>query len=353
MTVSVGSSGSFFFFVDDEGRLLSSSDSPSFNGGADLRSVNGVSLHNQMKVVPWDGPRITAIVCSSREVVILDEERQVWKQIAPRQLGMEYTLEARKDLPRIVQISAGSHCLALDEEGFVWGWTSESNDFHQIGKRDRCQTPQKLSGLSNIKQVSCGYQFSLAEADDGTIWGWGCNSSGQLGLSLVKSCSLEEPRMLELPEELILPLRGMYAGGQHSVLIDRNGVCWTAGWNQYGQLGEERENCDRFYSVRTLPPLLRASVNYSSVLAEDESGTLWIWGREVSVSSFNRAPTTVPQLGGASLRGSSEDYFLLSTENHRLLILGRNTFDDSFQIDQSPLGVSPSVLRAKSARSTV
>jgi alpha-tubulin suppressor-like RCC1 family protein len=42
-------------------------------------------------------------------------------------------------------------------------------------------TPKKIDGLSNVKAIAAGANFSLALLEDGTVRAWGGNNSGQLG----------------------------------------------------------------------------------------------------------------------------------------------------------------------------
>ena len=92
-------------------------------------------------------------------------------------------------LTGIVTISAGEgHCLALDCFGFVWAWGD--NYSGQLGNatNDPCTTPVKVVGpagkgfLNNIVAIAAGYWHSIAVGADGTVYTWGNNSAGRLGL---------------------------------------------------------------------------------------------------------------------------------------------------------------------------
>ena len=39
----------------------------------------------------------------------------------------------------------------------------------------------KMTGISNVKQIAAGTEFSIFLKNDGTIWGVGKNDKGQIG----------------------------------------------------------------------------------------------------------------------------------------------------------------------------
>lgn len=81
-----------------------------------------------------------------------------------------------KGLAGITAISDSS--IAIKNDGTVWTWGYYVED----GKETMSTTdPVKVSGLSNIVEISSGFSHSLALDKDGTVWAWGLNCEGQLG----------------------------------------------------------------------------------------------------------------------------------------------------------------------------
>lgn len=84
------------------------------------------------------------------------------------------------------------HTLVLLEDGTVKAFGL--NDCGQLGNGETTSTtaPVEVKGLRGIRQVAAtggggdtnpgGFGHSYAVAEDGTLWGWGCNNSGELGL---------------------------------------------------------------------------------------------------------------------------------------------------------------------------
>jgi len=79
-------------------------------------------------------------------------------------------------------ISAGdSDALALRSDGSVWSWGT--NQFGEMGISNlTCNYyPMRVVGVSNVSKISAGEVHSLAIETNGTVWAWGDNSGGELG----------------------------------------------------------------------------------------------------------------------------------------------------------------------------
>ena len=84
------------------------------------------------------------------------------------------------------------HTLALLEDGTVRAFGL--NDCGQLGNGETTTTssPVEVKGLRNVREIAAtggggdtspgNFGHSLAVLDDGTLWAWGCNNSGELGL---------------------------------------------------------------------------------------------------------------------------------------------------------------------------
>jgi alpha-tubulin suppressor-like RCC1 family protein len=97
-------------------------------------------------------------------------------------------------LTHIVAISAepsanGLHVLALRSDGTVWAWGVDDKGQLGNGKSEEFDNlPSEVVGrggkgyLQHVDAIAAGGGFSLAKLADGTIWAWGQNDSGQLGI---------------------------------------------------------------------------------------------------------------------------------------------------------------------------
>ncbi|OXA56991.1 putative E3 ubiquitin-protein ligase HERC4 [Folsomia candida] len=129
----------------------------------------------------------------------------------------------------IVEISAGfAHNLAVDKWGTVFSWGSDSHG--QLGVQN-----EKKEDKLVVVQVAAGYFHSMVLTNAGEIYTCGSNSHGQLGLgyangpSQTKFCLVE--MLIGFPSALIT------AGGFHSFALSVSGSVYGWGKNSCGQLG--------------------------------------------------------------------------------------------------------------------
>ncbi|MDE6589684.1 MAG: hypothetical protein K2K53_04935, partial [Oscillospiraceae bacterium] len=114
--------------------------------------------------------------------------------------------------------------------------------------------------LTNIVAIAAGASHTVALADDGTVWAWGSNYYGQLGIS--DSTQLQaERRNNTYVHTTPVQVRGalgsgnmengfrIAAGGNVSAIILSNGQLWVFGSNSNGQLGQ------RDYGANVVSPL--------------------------------------------------------------------------------------------------
>ena len=87
-----------------------------------------------------------------------------------------------------------------------------------------------------IKQIAAGNEFTALLTNDGKLYTFGFNGSGQLGLS--NNTSIHSPTQVSLasPEEKIADVVAAN-GCEHSILVTKDGTAYSTGYNNYGQLG--------------------------------------------------------------------------------------------------------------------
>lgn len=136
-------------------------------------------------------------------------------------------------------IAAGaSHTLVLKANGTVWGWGDNSSG--QLGIDDDSKnnsiTPVQVRGLNHVVAISAREKTSMALKADGTVWTWGFGGDAQLGVggpepapSLV---SYKPVKVTGLPN-----IKAVSMGFSHALALATDGRIWAWGNNSYGQMG--------------------------------------------------------------------------------------------------------------------
>jgi len=161
-----------------------------------------------------------------------------------------------------------------------------------------------LAQGAGVVNADAGECFSLAVLSDGTLWGWGYNSQGQLGDGTLET-HLSPSRV-----DTGTTWAAVSAGYRHTLALKSDGSLWSWGWNKDGQLGNgHAENTfvpDHWHwrpaRVGTGTSWLQVSAGYDHSLALDTSGSVWAWGGN-SVGQLgigSTTPTSVPVLVSAS-----------------------------------------------------
>jgi hypothetical protein len=136
---------------------------------------------------------------------------------------------------RYSALAAGRfHSLGLATDGKVYGWGG--NGFGQLGDgtTDGRLEPVLASGLSGLAQgVSAGWVHSVALGVDGKAYAWGGNGSGQLGDGTVAEHSTAVAVL-----GVSVNLKSVVAGGEYSLALGDDGVVYGWGANESGQLGD-------------------------------------------------------------------------------------------------------------------
>lgn len=157
----------------------------------------------------------------------------------------------------------------------LWGWGD--NTYGQLGTGTASTTPteiQQLHADTDWKRVIAGEKHVLALKDNGTLWLFGNNTSGELGIN---TTTIQQASPQQLGTDT---WKHIAAGGNFSAGIKTDGTLWSWGANDYGQLGNSTTT-GNFNPVQESS----ASNNWRSiftgsdfVLAIKTDATLWAWG---------------------------------------------------------------------------
>lgn len=192
----------------------------------------------------------------------------------------QYTLAA--------QVSAGdSHTLSIRNDGTVWAWGDNSAGELGNGTLTSSSQPTEVmingtTPLTGVVAVAAGTQESFAVDNEGHVWGWGLNTSGQLGTG--GTANLVYP----LQVSGLTGAVAVASSGSHTLVLTGGGALWAWGANESGQVGNGDTSSWVTTPVQVLSPsgqtgpyiqnivAVAAGANHS--LAMDNAGHVFAWG---------------------------------------------------------------------------
>ena len=142
-------------------------------------------------------------------------------------------------LPRIVDIGAGaSHYCLVGDDGSVWCWGA--NNYGQLGigstARDWVPMPQRVQGIpGRVRQVVAFDVSTCALTDGGGAWCWGWNEYGELGDGTTQN-RFAPTQVLGLESGVASLGQSHTESHMCAVRADLSALCW--GENYGGQLGD-------------------------------------------------------------------------------------------------------------------
>ncbi len=211
--------------------------------------------------------------------------------------------------------------LAIKQNGTMWAWGQ--NDDGQLGQNDTSKrsSPTQIGSLTTWVTGTAGGSSGGSTAaikTDGTLWTWGKNQYGELGINSVASRSS--------PVQVGSDYWSLVSrGGYVSAAIRADGTMWAWGRNQVGQLGQNNT------VLRSSPVQVGSDTNWSkvsvaanSILAIKTDNSLWVWGyQDQGILGIN----SVTAVSSPVQVGATTDWSLISaTRYHAGAIKTNGTF---------------------------
>ena len=198
------------------------------------------------------------------------------------QLGLGHTnnqptlqcLKLPKDKKAVDIAAAQNHTLILSKDGSVYG--CGNNEYGQLGlghktNQSTLQCLRLPQGRKALK-IAANFYHTFFLLDDGLVYGCGENGSGQLGLG--HKISQSTLQCMALPEgKKVLYIS---AGNLHTFFLLDDGSVYGCGSNSFGQLGLGHKNDQSTLQRLTLPEgkkaiIITAGLDNTLILLNDGS----------------------------------------------------------------------------------
>jgi len=190
---------------------------------------------------------------------------KVYTRTRPARVGTESDWSS-------VQVGA-EHTLALKTDGSLWAWGN--NPDGRLGLDDMTSrwAKKQVGSDSDWAAIATGLRSSFALKTDGTLWAWGLGQYGRLGLGDANNRLV--PTQVGMGTDWAL----VDGGGWHTVALKSDGTLWAWGRNNRSQLGLPGGS-DRLTPVQVGSDTDWATVSCGDddVRAMKSDGSLWAWG---------------------------------------------------------------------------
>jgi alpha-tubulin suppressor-like RCC1 family protein len=166
---------------------------------------------------------------------------------------------------------------AIKTDGTLWGWGKNDNGFLGVGNKTYHSSPVQIPGTTWAVVVKPRLYSTFATKTDGTLWAWGNNDKGELGQN--NRTSYSSPK--QIPGTTWPTSYGkLSASTGGCIAIKTDGSLWVWGRNDdKGKLGLNDKN------NRSSPVQIPGSWSYllngteeNSNYAIRDDNTLWAWG---------------------------------------------------------------------------
>lgn len=207
------------------------------------------------------------IYCAdTRTYIIKNNKYMCWKSQRDDPSISYGTPQSNPELPKFVYYSGYQNTFTgLTAEGdlYIWG---------NLYELEKSQTyPQKR--LSNIKNISCGYNAIFAVDKQDKIYVFGRNTYGQLGVGDYDNRNTFT--MLELNDKNI---NMMICLNACTIFLFECGEIYMCGSNEYGELGLGDHNNRNIPTKLNLNNIIAIAIGCVHSIALSKHGQLFVWG---------------------------------------------------------------------------
>ena len=191
-----------------------------------------------------------------------------------------------------------NNSFAMKEDGSLWSWGFNTQGQLGLGDVNHRSSPTQIPGTGwqmTRKTFFSGFRITQAIKEDGTQWVWGSMQDGELGLG-----ARVTPTWTLAEKSSPTQLPGEWTKVGNSCGLKTDGSLWMWGRNYYGELGQ---NLSAFGSPVAMEAasspcqipgdwkdFSRSSDQDSFSSGIKTNGTLWTWGKNEYGQAGNGTP---------------------------------------------------------------
>lgn len=221
---SLSKSGKIYTFTED-------------NSNSGSKIITCLPGFNNVWQISW-GENHAAFITNTGEIYTVEQTNYLQLGYPGKQ---DIVPSKIKGFDNIIQVSCGrKHTAFLTALGEVY--TFGCNDYGQLGyptllsrsgTRKYKYSPTKILNLDNVKQISCGYDYTAFVTYRGELYTCGAGEYGQLGLG--GNAGRGSPDKISLPGNI--KVKQVSCGNHHTAFVTQSGEIYSFGDPTFGQLG--------------------------------------------------------------------------------------------------------------------
>ncbi len=243
---------------------------------------------------------------------------------------------------------ADDHIFVIDSESRVWAWGDNSDRLLQVEKitEDIVKSP-KLTTINLTREdkynldsagnptiiklkpvdIQAGQNHTVIVDDEASLWAWGSNDYGQLGLGDFVKRTV--PTLVELKKNNVkVGVASIAVGQNHTALVDKLGGLWAFGSNSHCQIGLSTEDGLTFAQPYAY---FHKNIEYTKVFAFGNT----TYAIDMSYQSYVFGQNDHYQLGFVEEGKDSSQLPYSINPNNVSLTFVANSGDATFGIDSS------------------
>ena len=178
-----------------------------------------------------------------------------------------------------LKVYSGYSSVAIKTDGTLWAWGNNPDGGLGNNTTNNSQSPIQIGATTNWANVGQASSSKIALKTDGTLWAWGNNANGKLGLN--NTVNRSSPTQVGT-DNTWSDVVGNTVASTSFLALKSNGTLWAWGNNGAGQLGlndtADKSSPTQIGTDTNWSKIFRGGATSGDSFAIKTDGTLWAWG---------------------------------------------------------------------------
>jgi alpha-tubulin suppressor-like RCC1 family protein len=297
---------------------------------------NGYKLSNKLKDYFCD--KLKLVFVSNNDIILITKDDKVYEikrygkssliAFSDNNSRIESLIVKELCYKKVIDFANGdNHCLALTEDGYVYCWGDNSSGQLRNGRKVDNKKPELNEYMSDlfITDVKCGSSHSVALTNTGEVYSWGFYRSGLTGYLSGADYQITPIKVDGFDGKKV---KAISCGYWHSMALTECGRAYSWGINNWGQLGVKKCESSLYAKMIDISyEIVRISCGRFHSLLLTNDWQIYAFGRN-----------DCGQLGNEEIENTS-DFIKLNTEEKFINIASHYRYNISIAQTKSKIHV--------------